>query len=98
MSKETLEWLNSNLLIGFSESRGKAWWHRSNLDVGSEPNHYPRAIPPADVKRRLFNWQPLELPINIEVPTDIETATTISDEGLPIRYQRIPGRKAIAAS
>src|SRR5664279_2706333 len=97
MSKESLEWLNRNTLIGFTDKRSKAWHYRAS-EQGSEPNHYPGAIPVADVKRRLFSWQALELPISIEIPTDVGTMTTISDEGMPIRFQRVPGRKAIAAS
>src|SRR5664279_6011088 len=97
MSKESLEWLNRNTLIGFTDKRSKAWHYRAS-EQGSEPNHYPGAIPVADVKRRLFSWQALQLPISIEIPTHVGTMTTISDEGLPIRFQRVPGRKAIATS
>jgi hypothetical protein len=65
MSRESLEWLNRNTLIGFTDERSKAWHYRAS-EQGSEPNHYPGAIPVADVKRRLFSWQALELPISIE--------------------------------
>jgi hypothetical protein len=97
MSKETLEWLNRNTLIGFTNKRSRACHYRAS-EQGSELNHYPGAIPVADVKRRSFSWQALELPINIEIPAGLGDMTTISDEGLPIRFQRVPGRKAIAAS
>ena len=40
----------------------------------------------------------VQLPNNIEIPAGLGDMTTISDEGLPIRFQRVPGRKAIAAS
>jgi phage/plasmid-like protein (TIGR03299 family) len=56
MTRETLEDLNANL-IGFTDKRGTAWHYRANLQ-GAEPNHYPGAIPVADVRRRLFNWKP----------------------------------------
>lgn len=59
MSKETLQWLNQNTLIGFTDRRGKAWHYRAS-DQGDEPNHYPGAIPPSDVKRRLFHWAAVE--------------------------------------
>ncbi|WP_033293145.1 DUF932 domain-containing protein [Amycolatopsis jejuensis] len=55
MSKETLTWLNTNTLVGFTEKRGKAWHYRAS-DQTAEPNHYPGAIPVEDVNRRLFYW------------------------------------------
>jgi phage/plasmid-like protein (TIGR03299 family) len=59
MSKETLDWLNSQVLIGHTEKRGTAWHYRHESQ-GAEPNHYPRAIPPEDVIRRLFSWQAIQ--------------------------------------
>lgn len=53
MSKETIEYLNANTLIGFTEQRGRAWTYRAGTD-----NHYPGAIPVEDVRRRLFGWEP----------------------------------------
>lgn len=53
MSRETSEWLNTNVLVGFSEKRGHAWHYRQGAD-----NHYTHAIPVAEVQRRLFNWEP----------------------------------------
>lgn len=97
MSKESLEHLNTQTLIGFVAKRGRAWHWRAGLQ-GAESNHYDGPVPVADLRRRLFNWQPLELPISVEIPTDVATATTISGEGMPIIYQRIPGRKAITRS
>lgn len=55
MSSETSEWLNQNVLIGYTDHRGKAWHYRAS-DQGAEPNHYPGAIPTDDVLRRLFFW------------------------------------------
>lgn len=54
MSRETSEWLNTNVLVGFSEKRGHAWHYRQGSD-----NHYTHAIPVAEVQRRLFNWEPV---------------------------------------
>ena len=59
MSSETSEWLNRNVLIGFTEKRGQAWHYRRS-DQGVEPNHYVGAVPMLDVQRRLFDWKPLE--------------------------------------
>ncbi|WP_410595421.1 DUF932 domain-containing protein [Amycolatopsis sp. lyj-23] len=55
MSKETSTWLNTNVLIGFTDKRGRAWHYRADHQ-GTEPNHYPGPIPITDVKRRLFGW------------------------------------------
>lgn len=57
MSKETIEWLNENTLIGFTAQRGNAWHYRQGSD-----NHYEGAIPVADVESRLFSWSPVILP------------------------------------
>ncbi|MDC5696829.1 DUF932 domain-containing protein [Intrasporangium calvum] len=59
MSTESMEWLNKNVLIGFTEERGTAWHYRKS-DQGTEPNHYPGSIPLGDVERRLFHWDPDE--------------------------------------
>jgi phage/plasmid-like protein (TIGR03299 family) len=57
MSKESSTWLNTQTLIGFVEKRGQAWHYRESSQ-GVESNHYAQAIPEADVKRRLFSWEP----------------------------------------
>ncbi|GAA2357611.1 DUF932 domain-containing protein [Streptomyces violaceusniger] len=67
MSRETLEWLNKNTLIGFTEKRGTAWHYRRSLQ-GTEPNHYSGAIPVEDVKRRLFGWEAVSSPVYVESP------------------------------
>lgn len=59
MSRESMEWLNLYTLIGFTDKRGNAWHYRRELQ-GIESNHYVGPIPPDDVIRRLFNWQPME--------------------------------------
>jgi hypothetical protein len=55
MSKETLQHMNANTLIGFTDKRGHAWHYRAEQQ-GDEPNHYPGAIPIEDGQRRLFAW------------------------------------------
>lgn len=67
MSQETSQWLNTMTLIGFTDKRGKAWHYRAS-DQGAEPNHYPEAIPTADIKRRLFNWTPAEGTVETTLP------------------------------
>ena len=48
MSRETLQHLNTNTLIGNTDARGTAWHYRAE-DQGDESNHYPGPIPLADV-------------------------------------------------
>lgn len=62
MSSETLKWLNENTLVGFTDTRGNAW-HRREALQGAEDNHYPEAIPAADVIRRLFGWEIKSAPV-----------------------------------
>jgi phage/plasmid-like protein (TIGR03299 family) len=54
MSRETQEWLSTNVLVGFTGKRGNAWHYRQG-----DENHYVGAIPVADVERRLFSWEPV---------------------------------------
>jgi phage/plasmid-like protein (TIGR03299 family) len=75
MSRETFEWLNNNILIGFTDKRGNAWWDRGVTPNDGEPNHYTGAIPVADVERRLFDWEPVSSPIY--AMTGIDTFTPI---------------------
>jgi phage/plasmid-like protein (TIGR03299 family) len=67
MSRETLEWLNNNTLIGFTAKRGTAWHYREGLQ-GTEPNHYPGPVPVADVERRLFHWEAIPSPVWVRNP------------------------------
>ena len=57
MSKETIEWLNQNTLIGFTDVRGNAWHFDENHQVAGLENHYTGAIPVEDVRSRLFNFE-----------------------------------------
>lgn len=71
MSRETLTWLNTMTLIGYTDKRGHAWHYRE-ADQGDEPNHYPGAIPLDDLKRRLFGWEVVE--------GDVKSTGTILNE------------------
>ena len=71
MSRETLEWLNENTLIGFTDKRGNAWHHRGGYD-----NHYPGGIPVEDVRKRLFDWEVEEHRIHVGAPVDAEPIET----------------------
>lgn len=87
MSKETLQWLNQNTLIGFTEKRGQAWHYRQS-DQGDESNHYTGAIPVEDVVRRLFHWHAVEG----EVKT---TYHVLDDEGVSEHTITDASRKGI---
>lgn len=88
MSKETLEWLNRFTLIGFTEKRKGQYnqnaWHYREEFQGDESNHYPGAVPVEAVRERLFNWQPVSLPLYVPGP----------DGG----YDQVPGKQAISRS
>jgi phage/plasmid-like protein (TIGR03299 family) len=84
MSRETLATLNNSTLIGFTEKRGRAWHYRAD-EQGEEPNHYPGAIPVADVRRRLFNWTAEHSPKKYDVTATAENATGIDEHGRPVR-------------
>lgn len=64
MSQESMWWLNNMTLQGFTDKRGTAW-HYMESEQGTEPNHYPLAIPAEDVKRRLFDWQPVVAQVKV---------------------------------
>lgn len=55
MSRETLNWLNTNTLIGFTDKLGHAWHWRAQEQDGTS-NHYPGPIPVTDVQDRVFGW------------------------------------------
>lgn len=97
MSAETIDWLNTNTLIGATDQRGNAWHYRAVRD-GEESNHYPGAIPVGDVERRLFHWEAVKVPVFAEFPATIDTADKINDDGTFARQLQIPGMVAIARS
>lgn len=97
MSQETMEHLNTNVLIGNTANRGNAWHYRADMQ-GTEPNHYTGPIPVGDVLRRLFAWQAVSRPLAVEVPADLDTMTHLSAAGLPSRWAVIDGKQAIAAN
>lgn len=97
MSKESLTYLNSNTLIGFTDKRGKAWHWRAE-EQGDASNHYAGAIPLADVQDRLFYWQAESRRIAVEVAADLQSMTHLSADGIPVRWVTSPGRQAICRS
>jgi phage/plasmid-like protein (TIGR03299 family) len=86
MSKETIQWLNEFTLVGFTEKRGNAW-HFSDSHQGELSNHYAQAVPVADVERRLFNWEPVKVPVEYTIDGVTRTSSerfvvARSDNGL----------------
>jgi phage/plasmid-like protein (TIGR03299 family) len=80
MSRETINWLNNNTLIGFSEKRGKAWHYRQGSD-----NHYVGGVPVEDVRKRLFDWHAQEHPVMLgyEVPGEASPFNIPSGDNIP---------------
>lgn len=97
MSNETIEYLNTNTLIGNTDNRGTAWHYRAE-DQGEESNHYPGPIPLADVQRRLFAWKAASRRIAVENPATVGTMTHIDEAGTPARWAVIAERQAISRS
>lgn len=93
MSRETLEWLNRNVLVGFTDKRGRAWHYREGSD-----NHFPGPVPVSAVEERLFNWTAEPRRVAVEVPATAETATHFADDGTPMQWVVQDDRKAIATS
>jgi phage/plasmid-like protein (TIGR03299 family) len=81
MSQETLEWLNLNTLIGFTDKRSNNAWHYRRELQGIESNHYVGPVPVDDVLRRLFNFEVVETPIFVRRPSG--------------EYVQVPDRKAM---
>lgn len=94
MSAETMEWLNSNILVGYTDERGHAWHYRQDLQ-GSEPNHYTGAVPTADILRRLFSWSAISAPVFVRVPATLDDATGVDEAGNPIKFIQAENRQAI---
>jgi phage/plasmid-like protein (TIGR03299 family) len=97
MSAESANWLRNNILVGFKETRGDAWWNSRgfgmdmSVDDSGESNHYDGAIPIEDVRRRIFN-QPV-----VSLPLFVPNANAESNPDAP-EYLSIPDRVAIANS
>lgn len=103
MSAETLAALNASTLIGFTDQRGHAWHYRAELQ-GTETNHYPGAIPVADVERRLFSWQALSVPVAHAVAMTQQDGAHpalpdgVFADGTAYRWTTTPGEQAVVRS
>ena len=97
MSRETLQHLNTNTLIGHTSHRGTAWHYRAEHQ-GEESNHYPGPIPVHDVKRRLFDWNAESRPIAVEQACSPDEMTHLNADGEAVRWNHIDGKQAIVRS
>src|SRR3954451_14074843 len=97
MSRETLQHLNTNTLIGNTDHRGTAWHYRAE-EQGNESNHYPGPIPVRDVQRRLFCWEAVSRPLAVELPADLISMTHLNEFDVPARWQVLGDRQAICRS
>jgi len=97
MSKESLQWLNSNTLIGCTSKRGHAWHWRAQ-EQGAASNHYPGPIPMIDVQDRLFHWTAESRRLAVEVPADPQSMTHQGEDGTPVRWAPVSDRQAICRS
>lgn len=89
MSQETQEWLENNILVGYTDRRGNAWWDRGAMRADGTPNHYEGPIPIMDVEQKLFDWEPIELPVFTGVPI-------ANEDGIGYAHVLDEKRKAIA--
>jgi len=102
MSKETIQWLNANTLVGFTTDRdkyagngflidGRPWWQIDGYQGGFEG-----PIPVQAVLDRLFYWEATEGDLTVRIPVDdAEDMDGIADDGSMYRNMIVPGRKAI---
>lgn len=97
MSRETMEWLNRNVLVGYTATRGNAWHWRAS-EQGDEPNHYEGAIPLEDIRRRIFNFEAISCPVFVRFPATMDDADGINDDGTFYKMVQMEDRQAIAHS
>lgn len=84
MTRESYEWLNENVIIGFGEKHGKAWWP---MDP-SFKNLYADAVP-LDVATEFFGrWRPVEADVLFEAE---DGKLTGDSEGGKLIYRWQPG-------
>jgi phage/plasmid-like protein (TIGR03299 family) len=96
MSRETSEWLNGNIMVGFTKERGNAWWDRNNgqgKTTNGNPNHFEGAVPTELVLSDLFPWEPITAPLFARFAPEL-TADGVS----PAREVAVPGKVGVFRS
>lgn len=113
MSRETTEWLNNNVMMGFIGDREK--WATQQYasartdDAGNtvvrpwfgDENYtggYQGPVPVEAVMDRLFCWTAVEGPLYAEVPCSVHEADNMDAEGRATRKVLLPEHKAIMRS
>lgn len=110
MTRETLEWLNNNVLVGFKSDRQK-WtdngWSKTRDDGYGNTEMVPwfardgydgafdGPVPVEAVNERLFNWDAVSAPMQCTIPTTIDAATGIDTDGNPVATIDMPEHQAI---
>jgi len=95
-SGETLQWLNTNTLIGFREQR-QAWHYRQELQ-GERGNHFDGPVPRERVEQ-LFGFEIQARPIRFEAPIWAQEGTAdYDDQGNPVMWVKDPGHVMIVRS
>ena len=77
MSRENKQWLNRQILVGFTEQNGRPWWFDEGLQAQASTT-YSGPVPRQDVLDRVFNWDAEKLPISVNNPDG--TQTTIANK------------------
>lgn len=87
MSKETMEWLNREILVGNCKERPAAWHDDPELRerLGLPNNHFQDPIPYQVVVDRLFNWHAISTPKANLVPCSKNDANFFGPQGQPYR-------------
>lgn len=108
MSKETIEWLNENVLMGFTDDREK-WAGNGFTFVRDDKvvpwyatadysNGYSGPVP-IEAVETLFGWEAIELPLTYQFPTDdVSNCDGIDEHGDPYRKIVANNKKAIVRS
>lgn len=108
MSQETIDWLNSNVLVGYIHEREKwadGWGSfqegefRPWFAMPGYTGGFDGPIPIDEINRRLFAWQAVEVPLYMRVPeADLSKVDGIDENGHGYRNVLAPGWKGIARS
>ena len=76
--------MSTQILVGFTKERGTAWLYKQDLE-SPETNYCTGALTVAQVRRRLFGWHAVELPMHITIPKGRQKGQSVP----------VAGRKAI---
>lgn len=97
MTRETMTDLRRNTRIGFTDKRGNAWHYRVG-DLDSANNHFPGAVPMAEVLN-LFGWDAVSCPISVQMPDGVTLPPVEIAPGVLVddlnRSVVVPNRQAV---